>query len=83
MVDSSKSVEIMKKIERMITEHKICLNMPIEIRFTRADDVPLSPMYQRDSTCFTFLLYNLEDQRVIYFEQLDKIFAEYGGRPHW
>jgi hypothetical protein len=83
IVDSSKSLEIMKKIEKMIADHKICLNMPVEVRFTKGDDIPLSPMYGRDSTCFTFLVYNLEDHRVIYFEQLDKIFSEYGGRPHW
>lgn len=34
-----------------IDEHRLPVHFPIEIRFCKADDVPLSPSFGRDS-CF-------------------------------
>lgn len=55
---------------------------PIEVRFVRADDIWLSPFYQRDCCSIAVHRFFEEDYKP-YFSAIEPIFRKYGGRPHW
>jgi len=55
---------------------------PLEFRFVKADDVWLSPFYQRDSISISVHQYYQQDYRPL-FEIVEPIFRKYDGRPHW
>ncbi len=48
----------------------------------RADDIWLSPAYQRDSAYVAVHMYRGMPYRA-YFQQIEAIFKRYDGRPHW
>ncbi len=71
-------LEIKQKIEEMQYE----LHFPIECRFVKADDIWLSPAYQRESAYIAVHMYKgmpFEE----YFKDMEDIFKKYDGRPHW
>jgi FAD-linked oxidoreductase len=55
---------------------------PLEFRFVKADDVWLSPFYQRDSISISVHQFYEQDYRPL-FEIVEPIFRKYDGRPHW
>lgn len=55
---------------------------PIEVRYVKADDIWLSPFYQRDSLSIAVHRY-FEDDFAPYFKSIEAIFRKYNGRPHW
>jgi len=55
---------------------------PIEVRFVKADDIWLSPFYQRDCCSIAVHRFFEEDYRP-YFKTIEPIFRKYHGRPHW
>ena len=55
---------------------------PIEVRFVAADDAFLSPSHERDS-CYVAVHYDHRGDWRPYFEEVAKLMARYGGRPHW
>jgi len=55
---------------------------PIEVRFVKADDIWLSPFYQRD-TCSIAVHRYFEEDYEPYFKSIEPIFRKYHGRPHW
>lgn len=55
---------------------------PVEYRLVAADDVWLSPFYQRDSAAISVHQHVSTDHRPL-FELVEPIFWKYGGRPHW
>lgn len=55
---------------------------PIEVRFVRADDIWLSPFYQRDCCSIAVHRY-FEEDYAPYFKTIEPIFRKYHGRPHW
>lgn len=55
---------------------------PIEVRYVKADDIWLSPFYQRDCCSIAVHRYFEEDFKP-YFRTIEPIFRKYNGRPHW
>lgn len=55
---------------------------PIEVRYVQADDIWLSPFYQRDCCSIAVHRFFEEDYRP-YFKTIEPIFRKYHGRPHW
>jgi len=55
---------------------------PIEFRYIKADDIWLSPFYQRDSVSISIHQFYKQDYHVI-FNLVELIFQKYQGRPHW
>jgi hypothetical protein len=82
-VDIKYAKEITEKINKLIKEEKFMMNLPIEIRFTKRDEIWLSPEYQQDSCCFTLQMFRQEKNRALFFKKLEELFATYKGRPHW
>ncbi len=55
---------------------------PIEVRFVKADDIWLSPFYERD--CCSIAVHRFfEEDFQPYFRTIEPIFRKYHGRPHW
>ncbi|HEX9967145.1 MAG TPA: D-arabinono-1,4-lactone oxidase [Solirubrobacterales bacterium] len=55
---------------------------PIEVRVARGDDALLSPSHERDTAYVAVHQYRGMEWRP-YFEAVEGIMREYGGRPHW
>jgi L-gulonolactone oxidase len=55
---------------------------PIECRVVAADDALLSPSFERDTFYIAIHQYRKMEWRP-YFEAVQTIMGEYGGRPHW
>lgn len=55
---------------------------PVEVRFTRGDDLLLSPAYGRDVAYIAVHTYWKEDHEE-YFDAAEEILRAAGGRPHW
>jgi len=70
--------EVAAEIEKKRFE--VCF--PLECRFVKADDIWLSPAYQRESAYIAAHMYKGMDHRS-YFAALEAIFRNHGGRPHW
>lgn len=72
----------MAELAKWIARDRIGVHFPIEFRYVKGDDVPLSPFYGRDSVAISIHQYvGMEYDG--YFRGAEKIFREYGGRPHW
>jgi len=70
--------EIRECIE--VKKHKV--HFPIECRTVKADDIWLSPSYQRDSAYIAFHMYKGMPYEE-YFQEMEAIMQKYEGRPHW
>jgi FAD/FMN-containing dehydrogenase len=55
---------------------------PIEVRYVKADNIWLSPFYQRD-TCSIAVHRYFEEDYAPYFKTIEPILRKYHGRPHW
>lgn len=75
--------ECFKEVRKRIKEkHRHYVGWRIFYRTIAADDAFLSPFYKRDSVTIA-ILQNNELEYKKYFEDIEPIFWEYGGRPHW
>jgi FAD/FMN-containing dehydrogenase len=74
--------EVFKEMKKTITHRKFNIHFPIEHRVVKADDIYLSPAYNRDSAYIACHVYNKKDFKP-YFKALEEIFLAHGGRPHW
>ena len=58
------------------------MHFPVECRFVHADDIWLSPAYQRESAYIAVHMYRGMPYQD-YFQHIEEIFRRYQGRPHW
>jgi FAD/FMN-containing dehydrogenase len=58
------------------------VSFPVEYRYVRGDDIPLSPAHGRDAVFIAVHKYH-EKPYADFFERAEEIFRSYGGRPHW
>jgi FAD-linked oxidoreductase len=73
---------VLSEIQQCVEQQQFHVNFPIECRFVRADDIWLSPAYQRDSAYVAVHMYKGMPYR-FYFSHIEDIFKRYQGRPHW
>ncbi|OXB60644.1 hypothetical protein ASZ78_001433 [Callipepla squamata] len=65
---------------------KMVAHYPVEVRFARADEIWLSPCFQRDSCYMNIIMYRPYGKnvpRLNYWLTYEGIMKKYGGRPHW
>ena len=75
-------VPALKEIRAMVDRKGYLLNFPVEVRFTKGDDVPLSTAYGRDSAYIAVHVYKgMECQP--FFRDVEDILRAYDARPHW
>ena len=75
-------VPALKEIRAMIDARGYLLNFPVEVRFTAADDVPLSTAYERESAYIAVHVFKGMEYEP-YFKDVEAILKNYGARPHW
>jgi L-gulonolactone oxidase len=56
--------------------------MPIEVRWARADNLPLSMCFGRETASIAIHVRQNEPFEP-YFVPVETIMRDYGGRPHW
>jgi FAD-linked oxidoreductase len=72
----------LRELVEFIRRQQVPVYFPLEYRFVKGDDIPLSPMYGRDSALIAVHQYQGMEWRS-YFEGAEAIFRNHGGRPHW
>jgi len=73
---------VLAEIEACVQRERFEVHFPVECRFVHADDIWLSPAYQRESAYIAVHMYRGMPYKA-YFEQIEAIFRRYQGRPHW
>jgi L-gulonolactone oxidase len=72
----------LQAVRRFVVDEGLLLNFPVEVRFTAADDIPLSTASARPSAYIAVHVFKGMDERC-YFEGVERIMDEHDGRPHW
>lgn len=75
-------LKALREIRTALEKHHREEFFPIEVRFVKADDIWLSPFYQRDCCSIAVHRYFAEDYTP-YFKTVEPILRKYHGRPHW
>ena len=75
-------VPALKEIRAMVDRKGYLLNFPVEVRFTKGDDVPLSTAYGRDSAYIAVHVYKGMECEP-FFRDVEDILRAYEARPHW
>jgi L-gulonolactone oxidase len=74
--------EAARRVVEWVRSNRYPVFFPIEMRVTAADDALLSPSHERDTAYIAVHQYRGMEWRP-YFEAVESIMDEYGGRPHW
>ena len=75
-------VPALKEIRAMVDRKGYLLNFPVEVRFTKGDDGPLSTAYGRDSAYIAVHVYKGMECEP-FFRDVEDILRAYDARPHW
>jgi L-gulono-1,4-lactone dehydrogenase len=71
-----------RRVIEWVRANRYPVFFPIEMRVAAGDDALLSPSHERDTTYIAVHQYRGMEWRR-YFEAVEAIMREYGGRPHW
>jgi L-gulono-1,4-lactone dehydrogenase len=74
--------EAARRVIEWIRDHRYPVFFPIEMRVAAGDDALLSPSHERDTAYIAVHQYRGMEWRP-YFEAVEGIMGDYGGRPHW
>ena len=74
--------EAVRRIGALVRGLSTPVTFPVEVRVSAADDIALSTGYGRDSGWFACHMYK-GTPYLAYFQGVEAIAADYGGRPHW
>jgi L-gulono-1,4-lactone dehydrogenase len=74
--------EAARRVIEWVRSNRYPVFFPIEMRVTAGDDAFLSPSHERDTAYIAVHQYRGMEWRP-YFEAVEAIMDEYGGRPHW
>jgi FAD-linked oxidoreductase len=72
----------LREILKRIDDGNLRTWMPVEYRYVKADDIPLSMFEGRDSCALSIHQHHSMDHRD-FFAAIEPIFWKYEGRPHW
>jgi L-gulonolactone oxidase len=74
--------EAVGRVLDWLASHRYPVAFPIECRVVAADDALLSPSHARETFYVAVHQYQGMEWRP-YFDAVEEIMGEYGGRPHW
>jgi len=74
--------EAARRVIEWVRSNRYPVFFPIEMRVAAGDDASLSPSHERDTAYIAVHQYRGMEWRP-YFEAVEAIMDEYGGRPHW
>jgi len=75
--------ESLSAIKTLLGKKGISCNFPITLRFSKEDDIWLSPSYQRASAIISFGMAYKPDDFIQLNKDLDETLKAFEGRPHW
>jgi FAD-linked oxidoreductase len=81
-VPLAKGADCVNEIVSTIRRRKIGTGFPVEFRTVAADDIPLSPFFERESATIAVHQHYRTDYRAL-FSACEEVFRAYDGRPHW
>ncbi|XP_035308999.1 L-gulonolactone oxidase [Cricetulus griseus] len=86
-IPREKTKEALLELKAMLEAHpNVVAHFPVEVRFTRSDEILLSPCFQRDSCYMNIIMYRpygKDVPRLDYWLAYETIMKKFGGRPHW
>jgi L-gulono-1,4-lactone dehydrogenase len=71
-----------RRVVEWVRANRYPVFFPIEMRVAAGDDALLSPSHERDTAYIAVHQYRGMEWRP-YFEAVEEIMRDYGGRPHW
>jgi L-gulonolactone oxidase len=71
-----------RRVIEWVRSNRYPVFFPIEMRVAAGDDALLSPSHERDTAYIAVHQYRGMEWRP-YFEAVEEIMRDYGGRPHW
>ena len=74
--------EAVRRVIEWVRSNRFPVFFPIEMRVAAGDDASLSPSHERDTAYIAVHQYRGMEWRP-YFEAVEAIMDDYGGRPHW
>ena len=74
--------EALNRVRALVQHEDLKLSFPVEVRFTAADDIPLSTGFGRPNAYIAVHVFHGTDYER-YFRGVERIMDDYGGRPHW
>lgn len=74
--------EVWKDVVKICNSKKFPVHFPLECRWVKADDIFMSPAYERDSAYIACHVYYKKECKP-YFKALEEVFRANDGRPHW
>ena len=74
--------EAARRVIEWVRANRYPVFFPIEMRVAAGDDALLSPSHERDTAYIAVHQYRGMEWRP-YFEAVEEIMGDYGGRPHW
>jgi L-gulonolactone oxidase len=74
--------EAARRVIEWVRVNRYPVFFPIEMRVAAGDDALLSPSHERDTAYIAVHQYRGMEWRP-YFEAVEAIMRDYGGRPHW
>lgn len=74
--------EAMRRVRDFVKTGTEPIFFPIEVRVSKADDIPLSTAHGRDSAWIAAHVHKGASYET-YFQGIEKILDDYDGRPHW
>ena len=81
-IPAEAAIEAFNRVRAFLKQSGLVPIFPVEVRFTKGDDIPLSTASGRDS-CYIAIHVFEGMQYQQYFEAVEDIMNDYGGRPHW
>jgi FAD-linked oxidoreductase len=74
--------EALNRVRTLVDEAGIQLSFPVEVRVVAPDDIPLSTAHGRATGYIAVHVYRHTPYDA-YFQGVERIMDDYGGRPHW
>ncbi len=81
-VPRDRAIEAVRGVRELVTRSDFRVGFPIEVRFTAADDIPLSTAAGRDS-CYVAVHMARGVDYEPYFRGVEAVMNDLEGRPHW
>jgi FAD-linked oxidoreductase len=81
-VPPAAAVDSLREIKRWIDKTGEKVSFPFEVRYVKADDIPLSVAHDRDVVPISFHQYHRMPHEA-FFGACEDVFGAAGGRPHW
>ncbi len=76
-------LDVLRELVRVVGRSRWRIAVPVEVRVAAADDIALSTAQGRDTLYVAVHTAPGSPDREAYFEALEAIAGDVGGRPHW